>query len=311
MIAAVPLVAAWGFDEPMVCLRLTLPEPALEILEWRKTVLVDKADATPNKVILNGRLRTRCLFVSQDSGEVPPAPGTVTACQGLVAEAAGTVRMAVADFGFVALIRAPRAGPGMRVSVVDAYVSGENARPVALSQEGLITHVLDQSVLFVSVNVLTSAEVCWPEPLRYRPPEPVWREVKPEVVTAAAAEPVLGEMLVLAAEPVAGEPLTLVAEPAADEMLALAPEPTVGELLALAAESPRERAPVLDPEPGPTPSQIVRLVSSRNETLHRPSQATPPPTQRQLKKRQQCGFTWVNPLQAVPNSASHTHTQRK
>ncbi|HLO04788.1 MAG TPA: hypothetical protein VK191_16905 [Symbiobacteriaceae bacterium] len=336
MIAAVPLVAAWGFAEPLVCIRLTLPEPALEVLEWRKTVLVDKADVAPDKVILNGRLRARCLFVTRDSGDVPPAPGTVSACKGLVAAAAGTVRMAVVDYGFVTLIRAPRADPGMRVSLVDAYVSGEQSRPVALSQDGLITQVLDESVLFVSVNVLTPVEVRWPKPTPYRPLEPVWREVQPEVVIAASAEPMLDEPPAWETEPVPDEVPALAAEPSPDETPTWATEPLLDEPPAWETESVLDAAPALadvplpeeapaladvpvpeeapalasEPVPEEAPARIMESVFVQDETGHRPAPAAPRSVQRQMK-RLPAPFTWVNPNCVVPTALSGTHKQRK
>lgn len=74
-----------GAAEALLHEVLTLPDPALEILELWKSVLIDRADIIPDRVFLQGRLRTRCLFTTRERGSPLPPPGTLLPTRGVLA----------------------------------------------------------------------------------------------------------------------------------------------------------------------------------------------------------------------------------
>jgi hypothetical protein len=142
---------ATGSMEELVSHRLNLPEPAMEILEWRKSVNIHEAEAVRGGVIVTGCVRTRCLFTtleravrSSDGKVSPPSPP---------GEAWGRVLYHMADLRFSCYMPVPGATPGMAVVVTAAHVGGEAARPVTDSRTGLITSVLDHNLVAVAIRV--------------------------------------------------------------------------------------------------------------------------------------------------------------
>jgi hypothetical protein len=149
------LVAGTGCVEEMVSYRLQLPEPALEVLEWRKAVVVTQAEAVRGGAILTGFVRSRCIFAAPDRME--RGSGDCTARGALLQQASGRVLFHWADLGFTLHVPVPAALPGMQVTVTDAFVTGDASSPLETDAAGLIHSLVDQSTLVVRLRVLQAA----------------------------------------------------------------------------------------------------------------------------------------------------------
>lgn len=158
------LVAGVGGVESLVSARVDLPEPAREILEWRKSVFVRRAEALAGSVVLTGEVQSRCLY------------------------SAGTPERVLChrvEIGFVVPIPLPAAAPGMDVTVAEAFVAADASRPLATDPAGSIAAVLDQSLVWFSVRAVEPAFV----PL-HAPASPRRRRRKrPPAAKLAAALP--------------------------------------------------------------------------------------------------------------------------
>lgn len=127
-------VAGTGRAEVLVSDRVPLDEPALEILEWRKTVLVTKADGVLGGVLLAGRVRTRCLYITT-------GPAARVLCQ-------------VAEIPFECHVRVRGARPGAEVRVTEAYVTADASERTVCDSGGLVSAVLDRSLIEINLRVV-------------------------------------------------------------------------------------------------------------------------------------------------------------
>lgn len=135
------LVAGTGQVEELVAAWLTLPEPAAEILEWRKTVLIHQSDVVAEGVVLTGNVRTRCLFTAPGDSPAEAPPERVL-CR-------------TADIGFIVYAPVTGAAPGMSVTVTEAHVLSDVSIPAAYDGRGLIVGLLDRSIIRLQVRVVT------------------------------------------------------------------------------------------------------------------------------------------------------------
>jgi hypothetical protein len=164
-------VVGTGRSESLVSAQFELPVPALDILEWRRTVLIDQADASHDGVLIQGRLRTLCLYTTADYRLTPDHVGTETGTGVVSLIEGGRPLVARADIRFSRLLTIPNATPGMRLRVLEAYVAGEGSRPAVVSPAGLIHAVVEACTVAIMVCVLTGAEVELrePEPEQFGP----------------------------------------------------------------------------------------------------------------------------------------------
>ncbi|HYF94361.1 MAG TPA: DUF3794 domain-containing protein [Symbiobacteriaceae bacterium] len=140
---SVRLVAGVGRTEELVSGCLDLPEPAAEILEWRKSVMVQHVEVIHGGVILTGHVRSRCLFLTPD--RAPPRPP---------AAISGRVLHLTAQIGFALHIRVRGAAPGMDVRVTAAHVLADASEPRPSAESGWIAGVTDRSLISLAVRVV-------------------------------------------------------------------------------------------------------------------------------------------------------------
>lgn|GEM_PF-6726955 len=131
-------VVATGCGEELITRRLQLPEPALELLEWRKSVAIASAEAICGGVVVSGSLCSRCLVT------VPEGPG----------ENSGKVLWHRTDDPFTLHIPIPETDEGMQVTVTAAHVLADASRPLWEEGAVLLAGVLDQSLVYVAVRVI-------------------------------------------------------------------------------------------------------------------------------------------------------------
>ncbi|HWI51956.1 MAG TPA: DUF3794 domain-containing protein [Symbiobacteriaceae bacterium] len=143
-------VAGTGRIERLVSGRHSLPQPALEILEWRKSVEVRQADPLPGGVVVTGSVRSRCLFASAEGPDW------------------GQVLYHTAEIPFSFHIPIRRADEEMEVRVTAAYVAADTSRAVLCGRAEPTRQVLDQSVVVLQVRVL-GREFVRPDPPVARP----------------------------------------------------------------------------------------------------------------------------------------------
>lgn len=141
-----------GSVQELICQVITLPSPAEEIKQIRKTVIIDNCFVTFDKVIVDGRLRKDILFKTAATGF--PQPGTATACTGIVATIVGTLADVDVDIAFNALIPVPGARPGDTCVVLQAFVEGEKEEAANIAANGTFTSLIDKSIVFVCVKVV-------------------------------------------------------------------------------------------------------------------------------------------------------------
>lgn len=149
----VPVLVDTGESQVLVCSTIALPAPAFEIIEIRKTVIIDSCTVIPGKVIIDGRLRKNILFKTLTAGTVPPRAGTVVGCNGIVNTASGDLAHTTVDIAFNAFVPVDDACPGDICEVAQAFVEGEAEEPVRLTAAGTFTELLDKSVIRLCVAV--------------------------------------------------------------------------------------------------------------------------------------------------------------
>lgn len=130
------LVAGTGHVEELVTGRVNLPVPAEEILEWRKCIQLDRAEALCGGVVITGVVRSRCVFAAPDGA----GPSRVLSH--------------VTEIWFRLHLPLPEADAGMLVTVTDAFVASDASRPIAWSRAGDITALLDRSLVVVGVRLV-------------------------------------------------------------------------------------------------------------------------------------------------------------
>lgn len=165
-------------------------EPAVEILEWRKAVIVHRADAIDHGVILTGSLRSCSLYSRPDPGARPVTDGGVF----------GSVRFHAAEIAFTQYIPVPGAAPGMDVRVTEAFVQADVSIPISDVRPDVISGVLDRSVIRLAVRVVQPEPVTIHKGSTARQPAPAPRKrtaqkrrkkVRPaRVASVPAVEPV-------------------------------------------------------------------------------------------------------------------------
>lgn len=149
-------VLASAAKEELITARIPLPEPAGEILELRKSVLIDRVDVTLGSVILQGRLRVQYLFPALSLSGGLDLP---TASPGARILAYGPVMALSAEISLLTAISVAPAAPGMEARVVDAYVQADTSGPVDVDAEGRIRVIRDESIVHLSVDLLAEEEV--------------------------------------------------------------------------------------------------------------------------------------------------------
>lgn len=145
-------VVGSGDVQELICQTLELPEPAEEIKEIRKTVIIDNCKVIFDKVIIDGRLRKDIMFKAANAGF--PLPGNVRGCGGVVGSVSGPILDLDVDIAFNALIPVPGAHPDDQCVVLEAYVEGEKEEPANILSTGAFTALIDKSVVFLCVKVV-------------------------------------------------------------------------------------------------------------------------------------------------------------
>ena len=133
-------IVGTGRDEFLLSHDLTLPRPAAQVLEARKTVLIDRTDITPGSVLLQGRLRAVWIY------QVAETP------------AGGPLWSSTADIPFTVLLRVPAAQPGMDCRAVEAHVTAD------ASEAPTPEIIRDRSLVAVTVEVTERADLVQAEP---------------------------------------------------------------------------------------------------------------------------------------------------
>lgn len=144
-----------GDVQELVCQTITLPAPAEEIKDVRKTVIVDRCAVVFDKVIVDGRLRKDILFKSAAAGF--PIPGNVQGCTGTVNTVTGTLLDLDLEIAFNAMISVPGARPGDRCVVLQAFVEGQVEEPANIQANGTFTALIEKSIIFLCVKVVREA----------------------------------------------------------------------------------------------------------------------------------------------------------
>lgn len=145
-------VVGSGDVQELICQTLEFPEPAEEIKEIRKTVIIDNCKVIYDKVIIDGRLRKDIMFKAANAGF--PLPGNVGGCGGIVGSVSGPILDLDVDIAFNALIPVPGAHPDDQCVVLEAYVEGEKEEPANILNTGAFTALIDKSVVFLCVKVV-------------------------------------------------------------------------------------------------------------------------------------------------------------
>ena len=145
-------VVGSGNVQELICQTITLPSPAEEIKEIRKTVIIDNCRVIFNKVIIDGRLRKDIMFKAANAGF--PQPGTVQGCGGTLTTVSGSIEDIDVDIAFTALIPVKGACPDDHCIVLQAFVEGEKEEAADIMQTGAFRALIDKSVVFICVKVV-------------------------------------------------------------------------------------------------------------------------------------------------------------
>jgi hypothetical protein len=146
-------IAGTGCIERLVATALPLPEPAAEIVELRKTVLVDQAEVVLEAVLLQGRIHILVLFMK---GGVTSALRDASGEIGMVS--CGPLLVLKAEVRFLVQVRVPGARPGLTCRVKEAFISADGSRVQQVNEQGLVLTLLDQSVIYLRCVVLAPPE---------------------------------------------------------------------------------------------------------------------------------------------------------
>jgi len=145
-------VVGQGWAEELVQARVELPRPAAEILELRKNVFIDSADATLENVILQGRVRSRLIFAVADPGAAPLSGA-------IWPPLSGPVWATLLDTGFTSRVAVAGARPAMSVTVTDAFVASDTSVIAGTDPHGAITAVLDRSLIQIGLSLTETVTV--------------------------------------------------------------------------------------------------------------------------------------------------------
>jgi len=115
---------------------LSLPEPAQEIIDVARTVLVDRTDAVLGNLIFHGRLRLRWIYAGR-----PTLPGS-----------AQSVLSSAAETPYAVRVSAAKATSEMECKVSKAYVQDGKTEIVRRHSDGSIAGIRDHSIIVLSAH---------------------------------------------------------------------------------------------------------------------------------------------------------------
>ncbi len=149
-------VVGAGRTEELLTTEIALPEPAMAVLEVRKTVLIDRIDLTLGSAILQGRLRALFVFAALRHGSLPPPVGALSPTASV---AGGPLHTLETETPFCFRIAAAAARPDRHSRLVEAHVTGGTTALCQVDGQGAIRRLLDRSVLVLGLLVLAEEEI--------------------------------------------------------------------------------------------------------------------------------------------------------
>jgi hypothetical protein len=145
----------WGFTlaghaaaEFLVTSTVSLPEPALEITEVAKTVLVDSIDTLLGSLILQGRLRLRWVYA---------APSKVSS-------AAHPILSTAVETPYIVRVSANKATSEMQSLVESAHVQDGRTEILQRDGRGGMATIRDHSILVLTARYGKHEEIDLHEP---------------------------------------------------------------------------------------------------------------------------------------------------
>lgn len=144
------LVADVGM-ESLIAFDLTLPTPALEVLQTYKTVQVDRIEPAAGSLLVEGRLRAVYTILG-----APDQTGW------------GTVQGLARDLPFVGSITQAGIATGMAVRPLAAHTLSQVLTITGRSEAGLLLSLADRTLIWVALRVTTPVDLMLPAPSSQR-----------------------------------------------------------------------------------------------------------------------------------------------